>query len=1062
MRIRTQLILAFLAIVLLTILVGAFAVKRFLQDAESSTIVEAAHVADAISLSITSGQAETQRKPLFQDAVALQDYVKDLERLKREITIVDNQKKVIASVAPDIIGSPFAADPSNEVGSTLTDGVERTFVESKVNPPGEEREIVVQLRAEAGQTLGAVIVEYTSLYNERLSAVRASMAAVAAIVLSAALLAVLLGFSFARHMGNPLLQLQAAAGEIAHGNTDVRVQLNRQDEFGELAQAFNQMALDLSRSRIGLEQESQALAQANEQLQAEIAERKKVEALAKQAEAFETSLLENAPMAIYVHSRDGYALLVNRAAETVFHRSRDEMLGRLVKDVFPPDMAHAFLETNQRVLDSAAPLTYESALQTSDGTRYFQTVKFPVRDASGEINSVGGLSIDVTERQRAEQALAASEQRFRALIEKSSEAIVLLGMAGTVLYTSPATTRILGGAVDGGLGSNWLNRVHPDDLPLVSNLLSKLAQAPGESKTVEFRYLHRDGAWRWLEAIGTNLLAESSVQAIVGNFRDITERKRTEEEIRRQTAHAEALAHTAARLNAQLDLASVLKAVCEETARAMNVPASALRLYDPRRDELLFAGSYGLPHAFSAFKPSPRSLYDKLVDQQGDLIIAQDVQALESVPNRDFYAAFDIRTVVTAMMLRGSQLIGGLSIFTMGEAREFNEAEQVLLRGLANQAAQAILNAQLFDETQRRLGRLRALRAIDSAITASVDLNFTLNRVLEEVTTQLQVDAADILQFNERENMLQYVVSLGFRSNALQHTRLRLGAGYAGTSALERRRIKVLSLTEAIDGLARAPLLPAEGFVSYYAVPLIAKGQIKGVLEIFHRTRLDPEPEWEEFLEVLAGQAAIAIDNGQLFDNLQRSNLSLRVAYDSTLEGWSRALDLRDEETEGHTQRVTEMTLRLARAMGLDEEDLVQVRRGALLHDIGKMGVPDNILRKPGPLSDDEWVIMRKHPVYAFDLLAPIAYLRPALDIPYCHHEKWDGTGYPRGLKGEQIPLAARLFSVVDVWDALRSDRPYRPAWAEGKVREHIRSLTGTHFDPRAVEAFWQVVSEAV
>jgi HD-GYP domain-containing protein (c-di-GMP phosphodiesterase class II) len=146
--------------------------------------------------------------------------------------------------------------------------------------------------------------------------------------------------------------------------------------------------------------------------------------------------------------------------------------------------------------------------------------------------------------------------------------------------------------------------------------------------------------------------------------------------------------------------------------------------------------------------------------------------------------------------------------------------------------------------------------------------------------------------------------------------------------------------------------------------------------------------------------------------------------------------------------------------MGLGEEELVHVRRGALLHDIGKMGVPDGILLKPGPLTDGEWVMMRKHPVYAYEMLAPIVYLRPALDIPYCHHEKWDGTGYPRGLRGEAIPLAARIFAVVDVWDALRSDRPYRPGWPEEKVREHIRSLAGTHFDQAAVEVFLRLVDE--
>src|SRR5207249_2272104 len=220
----------------------------------------------------------------------------------------------------------------------------------------------------------------------------------------------------------------------------------------------------------------------------------------------------------------------------------------------------------------------------------------------------------------------------------------------------------------------------------------------------------------------------------------------------------------------------------------------------------------------------------------------------------------------------------------------------------------------------------------------------------------------------------------------------------------------------------------------------------------FHGSPLDPDPEWLDFLEALAGQAAIAVDNTWLFDDLQRSNTELSLAYDTTLEGWSNALDLRDKETEGHTQRVTEMTMRLAQAMGVSSASLVHIRRGALLHDIGKMGIPDSILLKPGPLTGEEWEIMRRHPVYAYELLSPIAFLRPALDIPYCHHEKWDGTGYPRGLKGEQIPLAARIFAIVDVWDALRSARPYRAAWPRDKGPGHVRTPSGSHFGPHVVE----------
>ncbi len=243
-------------------------------------------------------------------------------------------------------------------------------------------------------------------------------------------------------------------------------------------------------------------------------------------------------------------------------------------------------------------------------------------------------------------------------------------------------------------------------------------------------------------------------------------------------------------------------------------------------------------------------------------------------------------------------------------------------------------------------------------------------------------------------------------------------------------------------------------------IPLVAKGQIKGVFEVFNRTPLSPNDEWMHFLQTLAGQAAIAIDNSQLFDNLQRSNQELIQAYDTTLEGWARALELRDRETEGHTRRVTDLTTRLARFMGIGDDELVNIYRGVLLHDIGKMGVPDQILRKTGPLSNLEWDEMRQHPKYAFDLLAPIPYLRPALDIPYCHHEHWDGSGYPRGLKGEHIPISARIFSIVDIWDALLSDRPYRKAWPKEKVVEYIKENSGKILDPKIVEAFLKMMSE--
>jgi putative two-component system response regulator len=193
---------------------------------------------------------------------------------------------------------------------------------------------------------------------------------------------------------------------------------------------------------------------------------------------------------------------------------------------------------------------------------------------------------------------------------------------------------------------------------------------------------------------------------------------------------------------------------------------------------------------------------------------------------------------------------------------------------------------------------------------------------------------------------------------------------------------------------------------------------------------------------------------------LREANAQLLSAYEATIEGWSHALDLRDRETEGHSQRVTQLTIKLAQALGISDENIMHIRRGALLHDVGKIGVPDSILHKPAKLTDEEWTIMRKHPQLAYDMLYLIEYLRPALEIPLNHHEKWDGTGYPHGLKGEEIPLPARLFAVIDVWDALTSDRPYRPAWSQEEALAYIREQAGQHFDPQVVDLFFRIIEE--
>ena len=559
---------------------------------------------------------------------------------------------------------------------------------------------------------------------------------------------------------------------------------------------------------------------------------------------------------------------------------------------------------------------------------------------------------------------------------------------------------------------------------------------------------------RWSAAPGY----EDTLSKVLVSVIDITARNREDEAMARQTEELARLYRASESLISSTPFVlqtlaqTIVQVVFQEFGQA-NCSVFLVQEGSKELSRIAVAGPYADQVSKAQLTMDGPGQVPKAI-RSSCVINTPDVRAIPAyLPNWE--AA---RAELTLPLKVGETVIGAIDVQST-EPGAFHADDERLMSVFAKQAALTLEHARLYAQTEQRMQNLASLRAIDSAISSSFDVGFTLGILLDQVTKQLGVHAADVLIFNATSQTFKFVSGRGFHTQALQHTDLRLGDGYAGRAARERKVVIIQDLARNTGGLKRSAEFLQEGFYTYVGVPLIAKGQVKGVLEIFQRKAFELDQEQQTFLEMLAGQAAIAIDSAQLFENLQSSNSELMMAYDETIEGWSRAMDLRDKETEGHTQRVTELTLRLAASMGFGGTDLVHIRRGTLLHDIGKIGVPDEILHKPGTLTEEEWVIMRKHPQFAYDMLAPIIYLRPAIDIPYCHHEKWDGTGYPRGLKGEQIPLAARIFAVVDVWDALCSDRPYRKAWPEEKVRRYIEGQPGKHFDPHIVEVFLREVS---
>ncbi len=772
----------------------------------------------------------------------------------------------------------------------------------------------------------------------------------------------------------------------------------------------------------------------------DITDRKRAEAAGREAEARYRLLVERMPAVTYVISGEPPypTLYISPQVEELLGFTPEEWLADpklWVKQLHPDDRERVLAEDAASRLEKR-PFVAEYRILARDGHVVW------LHDETHHIVERGlapfsqGIEFNITERKQAEEALHEAESEYRTLIERLPM-IVYISSPGDVAetaYVSPQVQTILGYTVAEWLAdpTAWQTAVYPEDRQRVEQQLRQ-SNATRTEFDEEYRMVARDGRIVWFRDQAIPVLgADGETLRWQGLMMDITEARQRQREW-------EAIARLSRALRQAQSVKEIVPRLLDETLASMGTDQGSIWLRQPITNKP-YRAEQRLP-ASSPLEESSgvQSLVERVI-ATGQAIAPQDG------------ASPGLGGACVPLSAAGK--IVGAILVNLRQPREITPDELRVLGAAADLGAYAIHRAELFEETVKHLDRLAALRSIDAAISSSFDLHMVLDVVLEKVIRELNVDAADILLLKPESLILEFGAAKGFRTRSFETDVLSVGEGLPGRAVLQREITYVDDLREISQPLKRSSLVTQEKFVSYYGVPLVAKGKVKGVLEVFNRVQLAHDAEWMQFLEALAGQTAIAIDSSSTFQALQRSNLELALAYDATIEGWSHALDLRDKETEGHTLRVTDMALKLARAMGMGEDELVQMRRGGLLHDIGKMGVPDSVLLKPDRLSGEDWAIMRKHPQLAYEMLSPIAYLRPALDIPYCHHERWDGKGYPRGLKGNEIPLAARIFTVVDVWDALRHDRPYRPARKPEDILKYIQSESGKQFDPAAVEAF--------
>ena len=757
----------------------------------------------------------------------------------------------------------------------------------------------------------------------------------------------------------------------------------------------------------------------------DITDRRQAEQALLASEARYAHLAKNIPGVIYQYlQRDNdnssEVLFISPQIKALYGIEPQEIMrnSSLIWSMIHPDDLEGFQNSVRQAGDALETWTYEwRAVFPSGDIKWVKGISQPTHLEDGSL-LWDGIMLDITARKQAEAVITKQETQFRLLIDTSPLPMAVLDQDQNTVYINRQFKQVFGYELaDIPNAEAWWPLAYPNEgyrNKLREGWYRAVASKKVNDASIQSRELRitcKDGSQKTAQ-INTSSFGDY----ILVIYTDLTARKEMEEALRGSEERYRSLVENTPDLIYTMDTEFRNTAVNQSLCKALGLTAA----------EIIGKDDYELGFAREAVD-------DWFVKYRQVLTTGQQVE-------------FESETLFPD---------GRLMNYEVALMPIFDSTGKVTgIRGV-NRDITGRKDAEA--QIRRQLERISALHNIDLAISSSLDMDFTLDVILNQVLNQLHVDASDILLYDPSMQTLKSASRQGFWMAHRKDSFIRLGSSLAGKAALQRKIIQVADLSEISGEEKLVTSVLEERFVAYFGVPLIAKGELKGVLEIFHRSPLEVEEEWRSFLDVLARQAAIAIDNATLFRELQMTNTELKLAYDTTLEGWANALELRDHDTEGHSRRVTETTIRLARMMGIPEQEITHIQRGAMLHDIGKVGIPDRILSKPGPLTDEEWSLMKQHPVFARKLLSKIPYLQNALEIPYSHHERWDGSGYPEGLAGERIPLAARIFAVVDVWDALTSDRPYRPAWSEEKTLRYIREQSGVHFDPQVVESFLRI-----
>ena len=658
--------------------------------------------------------------------------------------------------------------------------------------------------------------------------------------------------------------------------------------------------------------------------------------------------------------------------------------------------------------------------------------------------------------------LRRSEERFRKAIMDAPIPIMIYTEDGEILTVNDAWLRTAGYSREEiPTLVDWLKKAHREEYEEIFELMQHNYQNDSDVGVLDTNIITKDGEERiWHITTSSLETLPDGRKAALSMARDITERRQAELEREHVYERILALREVDKVVSSTLDLDSVLDRITSEMQKLIVFDSMAVLLLNGDRLDIIACQGFDDPDEILSLSfPSTTQYPNYEVIEGKKPVCYEDISEVYPLFHQPIEASNRprVKTWLGVPLVNQDEVIGMFTI-DRNEENIFSEDDIAIAMEFANRAAITITNAQLYEQTIWQIKKLEILRKIDAVITGSIDLHSSLMEILTYIQHGLKVDAVSIILYDEEKGKLTSERGVGFKSEVDVSVEISLGQGFCGYVALERETLFISDVTFKETSLRYPVDLRAEEITSYYGLPLVARGKLEGVLQIYNHSRLNPDQDWINFANALAGQAAVAVYNISLFTELVQANSDLVQAYDATIEGWAHALELRDKETVGHSRRVVGLSAKIAQRFGFDEEALHHFRRGVLLHDIGKMGIPDEILHKPGPLSDEEWEIMRQHPGFAYDMLKDIEYLKPALTIPHYHHERWDGSGYPEGLAADRIPLEARIFAVVDIWDALISDRYYRDAWSHEKALEYIKKEAGRLLDPKVVSVFLDVI----